>query len=207
VLIFKDSSANKCGVICSSFEIGASMILNEEEFLRIKERFVAQVLEKLRDLARREAELLARVHQQRPQVGLPEISTRISRVMIRTSDAIEAALGSLSAEDAELMRGLVIDHLPAVLTQTVGEQLWTRMPEPYLKWIMAKRLAARMVYREGFEHLETIPLSAISSLSVRYVRLERERSRLVDEIAKSDLPDRNRIAELLAEAGILTTLE
>ena len=65
VLVFKDSSANKCGVICSSFEIGASMVLSEEEFLQIKERFVEQVLVKLREFARREAELLARVRRHR----------------------------------------------------------------------------------------------------------------------------------------------
>ena len=207
VLIFKDSSANKCGVICSSFEISASMLLSEDEFLKIKERFVEQVLAKLRELARREAELLSRVHQHRPQVPLPEISIRISRVMIRTSDAIEAAIDSLPPADAELMKGLVIDHLPAILLQTVGESLWTKMPRPYLKWIMAKSLAARMVYREGFESLETVPPGAIPALGVRYLRMELERTKLVSEISQSSLANRNRIAELLGEAGILTTLE
>lgn len=207
VLIFKDSSANKCGVICSSFEIGACMLIDEPQFLKIKERFVEQVLVKLRELARREAELLSRVHHHRPQVPLPEISTRVSRVMIRTSDAIEASLDKLSAEDSQLMRGLVTDHLPQILLQTIGEELWTKMPKPYLRWIMAKSLAARMVYREGFEYLESMPTTAIADLGVRYLHLELERSRLVNEVTKSELPDRQRIAELLGEAGILTTLE
>jgi glutamate dehydrogenase len=207
VLIFKDSSANKCGVICSSFEIGASMLLNESEFLRIKDRFVLQVIEKLRELARREAELLARVHAHRPQLPLPEVSTRISRVMIRTSDAIEASIDTLSPEDAQLMQRLVIEHLPKVLLETVGEQLWTKMPRPYLKWIMAKSLAARMVYREGFEYLETMPLAAIAELGVHYLRLELERSQLIEEVSTSSLSNRTRVAELLGEAGILTTLE
>jgi glutamate dehydrogenase len=207
VVIFKDSSANKCGVICSSFEIGASMLLHEEEFLKIKDRFVQQVLTKLRELARREAELLARVHQHRPQVPLPEVSTRVSRVMIRTADAIEASIDHLEPQDAELMQRLVIDHLPPVLFETVGEKLWTKMPRPYLKWIMAKCLAARMVYREGFEYLETMPHAAIADLGVRYLRSELERSQLVEEVVKSKLPDRQRIAELLGEGAILTTLE
>jgi glutamate dehydrogenase len=34
--IVKDSSANKCGVICSSMEIAASMLLDEKEFLELK---------------------------------------------------------------------------------------------------------------------------------------------------------------------------
>ena len=48
VLIMKDSSANKCGVITSSYEISSNMLISEEEFLAIKEPFVEQVKEKLR---------------------------------------------------------------------------------------------------------------------------------------------------------------
>jgi glutamate dehydrogenase len=32
VMIVKDSSANKCGVICSSFEISSSMLLSQVGF-------------------------------------------------------------------------------------------------------------------------------------------------------------------------------
>lgn len=38
--IVKDSSANKCGVICSSFEINSSMLLSHDEFLAIKPALV-----------------------------------------------------------------------------------------------------------------------------------------------------------------------
>lgn len=207
VLIFKDSSANKCGVICSSFEIGASMVLSEEEFLQIKDRFVEQVLEKLRGFARREAELLARVHAHQPQIPLPEVSTRLSKVMIRTSDAIESAIDRLEGEDALLMRKLVTDHLPKVLFDFAGDRVWKKIPRAYLKWIMAKALTGRIVYREGFEYLETMPLAAIAQMGVRYLRSEQERLKLVDEVRKSNLPNRERLAELLGEAGILTTLE
>jgi glutamate dehydrogenase len=34
--IVKDSSANKCGVICSSFEIMSSMLLSDQEFKQVK---------------------------------------------------------------------------------------------------------------------------------------------------------------------------
>lgn len=62
-VIVKDSSANKCGVICSSFEIMASMLLSSSEFLGIKEEFVTQVLDRLRTLARREAQLMFREYR------------------------------------------------------------------------------------------------------------------------------------------------
>merc|ERR1712151_985948 len=40
VRIVKDSSANKCGVITSSYEICASMLISDEEFLKIKKELV-----------------------------------------------------------------------------------------------------------------------------------------------------------------------
>lgn len=58
VVIVKDSSANKCGVITSSYEICAAMLLNDDAFLANKEEIVAEVIEKLRELAKMEAELL-----------------------------------------------------------------------------------------------------------------------------------------------------
>lgn len=207
VLIIKDSSANKCGVICSSYEIAASMLLNEEEFLDIKPVFVEQVLEKLRELARREAELLMRLHMHHPQVPLPEMSIRLSRVMTRTSDAIEAAMPELLETSGDLMRQLVLDHLPRVLINTAGTRLWEHMPPAYLNWLMAKSLAARITYREGFEYLESMPLGAIARVAVRYLAHERERDRLVHDILGSDLPTRQRIADLLDKAGILSTIE
>ncbi|MHC5024259.1 MAG: NAD-glutamate dehydrogenase domain-containing protein [Planctomycetota bacterium] len=209
VLILKDSSANKCGVICSSFEIIACMLLSEDEFLGIKDRFVQEVVQKLRTLARREAELLARFHQYHPHVPLPEMSTRLSRVMIRAADAIEAAIENLHAAEPDLVRRLVLDHLPPVLVEQAGERLWTNTPRPYLMWIMAKSLAARIVYREGIEYLEEMPRDAIARLASRYLALELERQTLIEALDRSDLPppQRQRIADLLSRAGILSTLD
>ncbi|MBT8485916.1 MAG: NAD-glutamate dehydrogenase, partial [Phycisphaerae bacterium] len=206
VLIVKDSSANKCGVITSSYEIISNMLLSEEEFLRIKDRFVEEVLAILRDLARREAELLVRVHRFHPQVPLPEMSTRLSRVMIRTADAIEAAIDRLDDADQVLLRQLVVEHLPPVLLETAGARVWDQTPKPYLKWIMAKSLSARIVYREGFEHIEAMPTAGIGALAVQYLKIEQERGRLAAEVESSDLPTRARIAEALRDAGILPTL-
>ncbi len=206
VAIVKDSSANKCGVICSSYEIGACMLLSEEEFMGIKDRFVEQVLVKLRAFARREAELLVRVHRHRPQIPLPEMSTRISRVMLRTADAIETMLREIDDEEHQLLKQLVFEHMPAVLLEHAGDRLWTYLPRPYLRWMMAKSLSTRMVYREGFEYLETMPLAAIPQLAIKYLHMELERQALASQIAESDLDSRERIRELLDRSGILPTL-
>jgi glutamate dehydrogenase len=205
-LIVKDSSANKCGVICSSYEIIACMLLSDHEFMIIKPTFVKQVLAKLRQFARREAELLMRLHRHRPHVPLPDLSTRLSEVTIRTADAIEAAINGLNGEDSELLRKLVIEHLPPVLVEMAGDRVWSRLPAAYVRWLMAKSLAARIVYREGFEYLESIPPVRIAELALRYLRLEFERTALAEEIAASDSPHRERLASLLRDAGIVSTL-
>jgi glutamate dehydrogenase len=66
VVIIKDSSANKCGVITSSYEICASMLLSEDDFFRNKDQIVDEVLEKLRGLAKMEAEVLFREFEVEP---------------------------------------------------------------------------------------------------------------------------------------------
>ena len=44
----QDSSANKCGVVCSSMEIVASMTLSDDEFVELKPTYVAPLLERRR---------------------------------------------------------------------------------------------------------------------------------------------------------------
>jgi glutamate dehydrogenase len=205
-LILKDSSANKCGVICSSFEIGACMLLNEQEFMDIKETFVEQVLVKLRKLARSEAELLARLHQHHPHSPLPEMSIRISRIMSRVSDSIIAHWDDMDNAQKIELRKLVLEHFPQVLIERVGDSLWNKMPSAYLQWMMAKSLAARIVYREGFEYLETMENPDLAGLALRYLDLEEERAILVKTIRSSELPDKERIATLLQDAGIFSTM-
>lgn len=206
VLIMKDSSANKCGVITSSFEIISNMLMDEAAFLAIKDRFVDEVKARLRSLARREADLLVRIHRHHPHVPLPTMSTRLSRVMIRTADAIEAQLDRLMEANGEIMRQLVLDHVPPVLVEHVGDGVFTQLPERYIRWMMAKSLAARIVYREGFEYLDAMPMDAIAELAVRYLGLELERSYLADQMERSGLPIGERVADLLRSAGIFSTI-
>lgn len=206
VLIVKDSSANKCGVICSSYEIAACMLLSTEEFLRIKPVYVQQVLEKLRSLARREALLLMAERRRNPHVPLPEMSTRVSKVINRAAYAIATNLPSWSPEDRLLARTLVIDHLPAILVETVGDRLWSDLPEAYRHWTKAQSLAARIVYREGVEFLEPMTEDAISSLGAEYLRHDIQMRELVDEVLRSNLSHRDRIAALLQRGGARAAL-
>ena len=206
-LIFKDSSANKCGVICSSYEIGASMLLDEKSFLAIKAEFVEQVLEKLRELARAEAELLMAEGRRHPSVPLTELSTTLSKVINDAADAIRASMERWGPADRELARQIVREHLPAKLQETVGDRLWTGIPQAYLDWMVAKRLASGIVYREGTSFLQGIAPEAMASLSLRYLRKRDETRRLVDGLRQSNAPGAARAAELLARAGTRAALE
>jgi glutamate dehydrogenase len=122
VTIVKDSSANKGGVLTSSYEIIAAMLLTEDEFFLNKDQIVQEVLEKVRGYARMEALLLFREfdnytgtfvqcsgaadfhHQIRSQCfafllvfpeSLPEISGSISDTINLATDALTDALDSM----------------------------------------------------------------------------------------------------------------
>ncbi len=194
VSIVKDSSANKCGVICSSFEILASMMLTEDEFLERKERFVGEVIERLRGLARAEAELLFREREHRPDSDLPELSIRLSGAILEATEAVaEAQLGK--GTDALLRR-----YLPATLLEFAETRL-EQVPASYRQRIVACSLASRIVYREGLTYLESMPRPAIAELAARYLEQELRVEKLVAQVMASELPEREAVAELLREGG------
>lgn len=201
VIIIKDSSANKCGVICSSYEIIASMLLSEDEFLQIKPRFVDEVLVRLRTLARLEAHTLFREHYHKPGIPLADLSTRLSRAIIRVNDAVSNTLGEMAEADRLLARRLVREYLPPVLLERSGEQVFERIPAPYLNQVIASALSSKIVYREGLDWFEHMPDQSTAALAVHYLRQETETQHLVEEIEGSTLAGRERIAELLREGG------
>ena len=206
-LIFKDSSANKCGVICSSYEIGASMLLDEKSFMAIKTVFVEQVLVKLRELARFEAELLMTEGRRHPHTPLTELSTELSKVINQAADAIRSSMDSWSAADRELAKQVVREHIPQKLQETAGDRLWKDIPQAYLDWMVAKRLASGIVYREGVNFLEGVEPDAVAALALRYLRKRDENQRLVEQLKSSTAPGAARAAELLARAGTRAALE
>ncbi|KAL4094676.1 hypothetical protein PRIC1_010334 [Phytophthora ramorum] len=107
VVIVKDSSANKCGVVCSSYEIVASMLLETDEFLAVKDELVVEVVDKLRALARVEAQLLFREYKKDPTSALPPASERISRAITRVHDAVLAHFDDVCEEDQQILFTLI----------------------------------------------------------------------------------------------------
>ncbi len=206
VLVVKDSSANKCGVICSSFEIGAAHVLSADEFIAHKTRFVAEVLVRLRSLARSEAELLFRERARHPDVLLPEHSVRLSKAMNRVRDAIERVFPTLSEDDQRLADTVVREHLPPVLVEIAGERL-SKLPRAYARAIVYSSLAARMVYREGLDWVAPIPDEEVGRLAVRYLRAQREAEAVAKALREGGEVDRERLAALVSRAGARVAVE
>ncbi|MSR43917.1 MAG: hypothetical protein EXS15_00955 [Phycisphaerales bacterium] len=205
-LIIKDSSANKCGVMCSSFEIAESMLLNEEQFLKIKPKFVEQVLEKLREAARNEAVILLGEGRRHPTIPLPELSTRLSRAINGAADAINPAVAGWASADRDLFREVILSHMPRELTATVGERIFRELPAPYLEWVVAKGVASRIVYREGIDFFASMESTAVAEIALRYLQKEREMRGLIREVHDGNLAHGARIASLLERAGTRAAL-
>jgi glutamate dehydrogenase len=199
--IIKDSSANKCGVICSSYEISACMVLTDEEFLSIKDTYVAQVLERLRELARVEGEFLMRAAKTHPELSLPKISVELSKVINTTAAAIAAGVPSWPAEDRELAKQMIRDHLPKVLFEFAGERVWSSLPGSYQTWIIANRLASSIAYREGMDFFDGCSPAEIADLARRYMKSDLANREIVAKVRASTLADKEHVAALLERGG------
>jgi len=207
VVIVKDSSANKCGVITSSYEICAAMMLSEDEFYDNKEQIVKEVLEKLRSAARMEAELIFREFDNFPG-SLPYVSKVVSDTINATNDALSSALDSMSEEEWETMLPLFRNHLPATMANLAFDRVRDRVPPQYVKNAISSTLAARIVYREGTNFVRTYPEDKLARIALAYLEKEKETAALMKALAGSaDLPDKEKKAILnLLDAGGARTL-
>jgi len=206
VLIVKDSSANKCGVICSSYEISAAMLLNEEEFFENKEVIVHQVLDKLRSLARMEAELLFREYESYPG-SLTSFSQIISNTINMTKDALIKALDTLSDEERDSLLPLFRDHLPAKIADMAFDRVYDRVPLQYIKNAIASSLASKMVYKEGTKFVQSVSDEDIADTALRYLKGEKEIATLRNILSEADMPESEKVMILqLLEAGGARTL-
>ncbi|MEE2756526.1 MAG: hypothetical protein VYA30_07680 [Myxococcota bacterium] len=202
VLFVKDSSANKCGVICSSFEIAASLLIDEATFLAIKTDFVAEVLQRLRTLAAKEAAILFSQHQRRPHIPLSKISVRLSEAINQMKDAVIARIDELSAEDTTLVDALFENHLPKSLRQAAGRDAIDALPRDYFNRVIASVLASELVYRQGIDFFSDISDDSRGALAVTYLRQISATKRLIDALRVSDFDEKLEVIKLL-EKGTL----
>jgi glutamate dehydrogenase len=207
VVIIKDSSANKCGVICSSYEVIACLLLSDAEFLGIKRPFVAQVLDRLRSVARLEAELLFDARRHRPLTPHFEISILLSREINRVAGAIASRYEALEAEHPELIKATVLGYLPPILVETAGDRVWSRLPAGYRAQLVCTSIAAGLVYGEGLDYYRDVPDAQLPELALAYVQRAQRTGELVREVERSGLASAPEIARLLRVGGTRAALK
>ncbi|HZV81131.1 MAG TPA: NAD-glutamate dehydrogenase domain-containing protein, partial [Geobacteraceae bacterium] len=153
VIIMRDASANKCGVISSSYEIIANLLLSEKEFLAEKERYVADVLEVLERRAEDEARLILLRRREQPSLLCTEISDALSTEI----NGLYTRLFRFFQQRPDLalqplFRRAILAHLPRMLREEPRYRRRLRqLPAKYLSAILAAEIGSSLVYRGNRE--------------------------------------------------------
>ena len=157
VVVIRDSSANKCGVICSSYEVLAGLLLDEHEFIECKERYVREVIEILEESARKEARMLISEHEQSGDF-FTTLSEKISSRINNLTDEILTALSSIDSKDKIISEfDQVLKHyMPPILYERYKERIGQRLALAHLKAIVSSHLAASLIYKFGTEWRSSI---------------------------------------------------
>ncbi|MFI5343859.1 MAG: NAD-glutamate dehydrogenase domain-containing protein [Chlamydiales bacterium] len=152
VLIIKDSSANKGGVICSSFEVLCGLAIDEPTFLLNKSALVVEILERVKQCAAYEAELLLRTHRQTGEY-LTAISDHISNRINQYTYQLLDYLDSISLPDnpQDPMIKCFLNYCLPTLRENFAAELLSNIPEHHKKAIIACHLSAYIVYKKGLD--------------------------------------------------------
>ena len=211
IIIIKDSSANKTGVICSSYEIIASLTLSKDEFLAMKEIYVSEVIKILREKADLEAKLLFRSLIQQENKTLVELSLMISKEINQLTDIL---LEKLSENIQEVLadpfyQDIVIRHCPPILVEKYRERILERLPEAHKIAILASSIASYVTYKEGLGWIKTLPKAHQFDALIIYMQKDLLASRLIESIKTATIADRDQINSILTRSAArnLTDLE
>lgn len=150
VLIIKDSSANKGGVICSSFEVLCGLALDEKTFMEHKKELVAEILERIKLYASSEADLLLKTHQETGEnltVLSDRLSNNINQYTYGLLDYLDLIPLPTSLQDP-MIRSFLNYCLPT-LRDHFTDELMREIPEHHKKAIIACHLSSYLVYKKG----------------------------------------------------------
>jgi glutamate dehydrogenase len=160
IVLMRDASANKCGVISSSYEIIANLLLSEKEFLDQKDAYVADVIKILNKRAEDEARLIFRRYR---EAGGSQLYTEISTAISTEINAHYARLFSFFQQNPHLCakplyRKAILAHLPRLLASEPRYRARIKgLPAKYQYAILSSEIASSMVYRgertDGYQQL------------------------------------------------------
>jgi glutamate dehydrogenase len=207
-LIVPGPSANKAGVICSSYEILAGMAMTEAEFAACHGRYVDEVLAILGRKARDEAGVLLRERRRAGgRVGVVALSREVSAEITALKDAIGEAIARQAPTVADLaadplLRRLVAAHCPPLVATRYGERLWATAPASYLQAVAAAQAASSIVYAEGLGWLSRLAgLGDLLDVVRAYFTAADVVEAQVAALGRSRLAGRREMAGILARAG------
>jgi glutamate dehydrogenase len=159
VVIYKDASANKGGVTSSSLEVLASLAMTDEEYEELmcikrglvspfRKKYVAQILEIIRENARLEFDIIWQENETR-KIPRPILTDLISEKINLIKDAVGR---SDLVNDRGLFKKVTECCIPRVLVEEIGfAKIVRRVPMAYLRALFASELASRYVYRYGLD--------------------------------------------------------
>jgi len=183
------------------------MLLSEDEFYDNKPQIVSEVLDKLHEYARMEAELLFREYENYGG-SLPQLSKVISGSVNAATDALTVTLETFSDEDKEKLLPLFRAHLPKTMADLAFDKVHERVPAQYITNAIASCLASKLVYKEGTNFVETLPVEKLADVALRYLEAEYEVSLLKDALEGTEMPEAEKesILKLLDADGACTAL-
>ncbi len=205
LVAIKDSSANKGGVICSSYEVLAGLVMSDEEFIARKPRYVKEIIEIIRARADDEAKALVSAWIRRGRtVSLSALSPEVSEEINRVSGMLETIIQTHFENpgfQATWLRHLR-EHCPPVMVEDFAERLMERIPRPHRIAILAKRLASRMVYKEGLTWCRAyLTGERLWEVLSTYLRAEAQVASFTAVLAKLNVPDRDILLRVVNAGG------
>jgi len=154
VIVLRDASANKCGVISSSYEIIANLLMTAKEFLAHKEAYVQDVLAILEKRAEEEANLIFRRYREgNGKLFYTDISNAISEeINDHYAKLFSYFQGRPDLCDHPLFRKVLLSHLPALIRENPKFRGRVKRLPPKIKHaILSSEMATRIVYHGGWE--------------------------------------------------------
>ncbi len=149
-IIIKDATANKGGVICSSYEVLSSLSLTDEQFLEHKETIVQEILHKVQEYARAEVKLVLATHSETKEY-CSRISRKVSERINKYSAEIRDYLQPLVLDENSPYMSCFTDFCLPLLNKNFSESLKASIPDIHKKAIIAAWIASKIVYLRGLE--------------------------------------------------------
>jgi len=157
VVIMRDASANKCGVISSSYEIIANLVFSDEEFLANKQEYVKDVIAILNQTAEVEARAVIRKHR---ELDGSETYTEISSLLSMEINNHYARMFNYFEANPEQItfakqQKAMLEHMPRIIknSEVFSARIQTNLPEKVKYAILASELASGLVYTGDDESL------------------------------------------------------